>query len=392
MKKLYVEANAGISGDMFLGAMLDLGLDRDKFLDELGKLPVHGYDIKVDTSERGHITGTKVDVVCSGHHHPHRGLNDILKIIDAADLAPTVKDAAKKAFRLLAEAEGKVHGKSPEEIHFHEVGAVDSIVDTVGAFVLISMADVDEIIFSPLNVGSGSVECAHGIMPVPAPATVELLKDIPVFSMGDPVERTTPTGAMLAACSADSFGKMPSGKILRHGIGLGTRNTDIPNILRVFLMQEDSPSERGLGLEKGTVVETNIDDMNPQIYGNVVKKLFAAGAMDVWLTPITMKKGRPATTLSCLCDPEKTGKIAEMILRFTSTLGVRTYPVDKLKLDHIIREVDTSLGKIHIKEGWIGDELIKTSLEYDDLLKISEEMKIPLIKVSDILKKEIDRS
>ena len=395
MKKLYVEATAGISGDMFLGAMLDMGLNEANFIEELGKIPIDGYDIKVRKSERNHITGTKVDVICR-EQHTHRKLGDILKIIDDSGLDPIVTDNSKKAFRLLAEAEGKVHGKKPEEIHFHEVGAVDSIIDIVGAFILVRMAKTAEVCFSPINVGSGTVECAHGIMPVPAPATVEILKDTPVFSMGDPVERTTPTGALLAACLATSFGGMPTGRISECGIGIGMRETDLPNILRIFMITEDTNepalSGRGLKMEKGTVVETNIDDMNPQIYGNVMKELFAAGAMDVWLTPITMKKGRPAITLSCLCAPEETNKMAEMVMRLTSTIGVRTYQVDKIKLDHVTKEVDTSLGKIRVKEGWIGNELIKTSMEYDDLLNISEEMKIPLIKVAEILKKEIDHS
>jgi uncharacterized protein (TIGR00299 family) protein len=393
MHTLYIDAFAGISGDMFLGAMLDMGLDKDRFLEELDKIPLQGYEIEVGKSERGHMAGTKVDVLCSVHH-PHRGLGDILQILDRSQLSPWVKEKSAKAFRLLAEAEGKVHGKSPEEVHFHEVGAVDSIIDITGAFILVSMARPERIIFSPLNVGSGTVECAHGIMPVPAPATAEILKGIPVTSFGDPVERTTPTGALLAACLADSFGSMPSGRISECGVGLGTRKTDLPNLLRIFHIEEvdtaSSSSGKDLDIEEGTVLETNIDDMNPQIYENVMKLLFSEGAMDVWLSGITMKKGRPATTLSCLCSPRDVVRMSEIILRNTSTLGIRTYPVRKMKLYHEIKEVETSLGRIRIKEGWLGEELVKTSLEYEDVKKVSEELKIPFIRVSEILKKEIE--
>lgn len=392
MKTLYIDCFAGISGDMFLGAMIDLGLDKDEFLKELATLELHDYEIKIRDSEKRHIAGTKVDVICS-EDHPHRGLKEIFRIIDNSNLALSIREKSKKAFTLLAEAEGKVHGKPPEEVHFHEVGAVDSIIDIVGAFILVHMAGAERIICSPLNVGSGTVKCAHGIMPVPAPATVELLKEIPIFSMGEPAERTTPTGALIAACLADSFGSLPNGKMMKCGTGIGTRDTDIPNILRIISLEENistrGGSDSGFEEEQGIVLETNIDDMNPQIYETVMDKLFSEGAMDVWISPILMKKGRPANTLSCLCSPEDLNKLSEIILRSTSTLGIRTYKVDKIRLTHVIREVQTSLGNIHIKEGWHGEKLFKTSLEYEDLRRISKTLKIPLIKVSEILKKEI---
>ena len=392
MKTLYIDCFAGISGDMFLGSMLDLGLDKELFLEKLGKLSLHGYEVDIRKSEKKHISGTKVDVKCS-EDHPHRGLKDICRIIDQSTLETSIREQSKRAFRLLAEAEGKVHGKLPEEIHFHEVGAMDSIIDIVGAFILVHMAAPERIVFSSLNVGSGTVKCAHGIMPVPAPATAELLRGKPVYSMGEPAERTTPTGALLASCLADAFGQIPSGKILKCGTGIGTRDTDIPNILRIFSIEEDFSCKEGLakrfGEEKGIVLETNIDDMNPQVYETVMEELFSEGAMDVWLSPIIMKKSRPANTLSCLCSPGDLNRMGEIILRSTSTLGIRTYPVDKIRLNHIIKEIDTSFGKCHIKEGWLGEELIKTSIEYEDLKKISSEKNIPVIQLRELLMREI---
>jgi len=238
MKTLYFDCFAGISGDMFLGAMLDLGLDSKKFLEELKKIPLTGYEINIREVEKKHTRATSVDIKTS-EHHPHRGLHDICGIIDSSNLDLHLQEKIKNAFRLLAEAEAKVHGCTPEDIHFHEVGAVDSIIDISGAFILVDMLSPEKILFSPLNVGSGTVECAHGTMPVPAPATTELLRNIPIFSNGEQVERTTPTGALIALSMSDSFSSMPPGKLLKTGTGAGMRDTELPNILRVFELDEE---------------------------------------------------------------------------------------------------------------------------------------------------------
>jgi uncharacterized protein (TIGR00299 family) protein len=389
LKTIYFDCFAGISGDMFLGAMLNLGLDRDQFLKELGRIPLEGYEIDINKDERNSITGTKVTITTS-EHHPHRHLSDICQIVDSSSLGSDLKEKIKKAFRILAEAEGKVHGCSPEEIHFHEIGAVDSIIDICGAFILAEMASADRFVFSPLNTGSGTVECAHGTMPVPAPATALLLKDIPVFAKGDPVERTTPTGALLARCLASSFSSMPEGIIKGTGTGIGTRKTDLPNILRVFSLEtEKDRSFEGYQEEEAVVIETNIDDMNPQDYESVMELLFAGGAMDVWITPVTMKKGRPAVTLSCLCSKDKVYLLSDTVIRHTTTLGVRSYTVEKIMLEHVIRNRDTTFGKVRIKEGYLGEELVKRSLEYDDIKRISKERGIPQNSLREKIRSEI---
>jgi len=394
MKTLYFDCFAGISGDMFLGAMLDLGLDSKKFLEELKKIPLTGYEINIREVEKKHTRATSVDIKTS-EHHPHRGLHDICGIIDSSDLDLHLQEKIKNAFRLLAEAEAKVHGCTPEDIHFHEVGAVDSIIDISGAFILVDMLSPEKILFSPLNVGSGTVECAHGTMPVPAPATTELLRNIPIFSNGEQVERTTPTGALIALSMSDSFSSMPPGKLLKTGTGAGMRDTELPNILRVFELDEEEeyPGQSGspkFKHEVAIVIETNIDDMNPQNYETVMDSLFDAGAMDVWFSPITMKKARPALTLFCLCSGEKTEEMTEIILRSTSTLGVRTYAVDKIMLENTITPLETSFGMVHIKEGWLGNELLKTSIEYEDLKRISRQKGIPLISLREKINGEIN--
>ncbi|NCB15928.1 MAG: nickel pincer cofactor biosynthesis protein LarC [Synergistales bacterium] len=413
MKTLYLDCFAGIAGDMFLGALLDLGLDRKTFLETMESIvlfPGHGHSsghghgvehshdhdhdhdhhhhhapgekdrlkISISKGSRGGIAGTKVSVH-NLEDHPHRGLSDVLAIIEASPLSPRVKERSAAAFRLLAEAEAKVHGTTPEEVHFHEVGAIDSIADIIGAFVLVEMAGIEKTVSSPLNVGSGTIKCAHGILPVPAPAAMELLEGIPVYAEGAPMERVTPTGALLVRCLAGEFGPLPSGKVLASGKGLGDRDSDIPNLVRAVIV--DTPDHCGRDAfrrDRGVVLETNIDDMNPQYYGPVMQKLFAEGALDVWATPMIMKKGRPAVTLSCLCLPEMEEVLAEILLRETTTLGLRKYPVDRLKTDHEIVERETSWGLVRFKVARLGGETLRANPEFEDVRRLSEEHSIPL--------------
>jgi len=403
MKTLYLDCFAGIAGDMFLGALLDLGLDRKTFLETMESIvlfPGGGHDhdhdhhhdhhhhhgpgaddrlkISISRGSRGGIAGTKVSIL-NLEDHPHRGLSDVLAIIEASPLSPRVKERSAAAFRLLAEAEAKVHGTTPEEVHFHEVGAIDSIADIIGAFVLVEMAGIEKTVSSPLNVGSGTIKCAHGILPVPAPAAMELLEGIPVYAEGAPMERVTPTGALLVRCLAGEFGPLPSGKVLASGKGLGDRDSDIPNMVRAVIV--DTPEHCGRDAfrrDRGVVLETNIDDMNPQYYGPVMQKLFAEGALDVWATPMIMKKGRPAVTLSCLCLPEMEEVLAEILLRETTTLGLRKYPVDRLKTDHEIVERETSWGLVRFKVARLGGETLRANPEFEDVRRLSEEHSIPL--------------
>lgn len=391
MKILYLDCFAGISGDMFLGAMLDLGLDAEVWKKELRKIPLQGYSVKIERSSRNHLSGTRVTVIAE-EEHPHRGLMDITRIISESELSEFVRESAIKAFSRLAEAEGKVHNKSPEEIHFHEVGAVDSIIDIVGAYILLEMLGPDRVIASPVNTGSGMVKCAHGMLPVPAPATLELLMGIPVFSTPERIERTTPTGALLLRSMTVDFSSMPEGFILSQGYGLGTKETpELPNLLRAVLLEypEKTAGSDLTATENALIVETNIDDMNPQVYDTVMESLFSKGAMDAWLTSITMKKGRPAIKISCLCSEEILHDVMNILLKETTTLGLRIYEVNKFKLEPKFRTLETRFGRIVIKEAWWGDEKIKEAPEYEDLKKISREKQIPLVKLYEEIRKDL---
>jgi len=428
MKTLYLDCFAGIAGDMFLGAMLDLGLDREAFLRTMESVMLfpghehghahpdphdhehehshehndthhhahhhsHGTDrlrIAITQTVRGGIAGTKVNIA-SSEDHPHRGLADVLEIIGASPLSPRVKERSAAAFRLLAEAEAKVHGTTPDKVHFHEVGALDSIADIIGAFVLVEMAGVDAVVSSPLNVGHGTITCAHGILPVPAPATAELLAGLPVRVEGGPMERVTPTGALLVRCLASSFGPLPAGKVLGSGKGAGDRDGDIPNVLRVLLLETEATNTDGAGniaRDSGIVIETNIDDMNPQYYAPVMNRLLAEGALDVWAAPIVMKKGRPAITLGCLCRPGAERSLAETLLRETTTLGVRMYAVDRLKADAEIVERETSWGIVRFKVARLGEEVLRSNPEFEDVRRLSEEHGIPLPEMRERLMNE----
>lgn len=381
MKLLYLDCFSGISGDMFLGALLDLGADERAFLEELKKLPLSGYEIEIKKGLKKGISGTDV-AIRSSEHHPHRGLKEIYDIIDRSSLKAEVKEMSKEAFLRLARAEGKIHGKAPEEVHFHEVGAMDSIVDIVGSCILMDMVKPDRVVASPVNVGSGTVECAHGVLPVPAPATLELLKGIPVYARGEEGELTTPTGALLLSIFASEFGPMPPGIPEKVGYGLGKRDRESPNVLRAVLLKAE-----GGDLEKDRVLvmEANIDDMNPEFYDEVMERLFARGALDVFLTSIVMKKSRPAVKLSCIVPLDKREEIARALLEETTTIGVRYYEVERYKLDRTIEQRDTPWGPVKVKVLKRGGKVVRTSLEFEDVRRISRGLDIPVLKVySDI--------
>lgn len=388
---LYLDCFSGISGDMFLGAMLDLGLDEKKFLTELKKLPLKDYEVEIKKSVKGGITGTDV-YVKTHEHHPHRGLKDIYEIIDNSSLNSKVKQKSKEAFYKLATAEGKIHGKSPYEIHFHEVGAVDSIVDIVGACILMDMLKPCHVCASTINVGYGTIKCAHGILPVPAPATMELLKGIPVYSGDEPGEFTTPTGALILYTFVEKFGKIPPGIPETSGYGLGKAEHKSPNVLRAVLLKscEDSVDihSHGHGLErdKVAVLEANVDDMNPELYEHVMECLFQKGALDVFLTPVIMKKSRPGVKITCLCPQDKKLHLSETMLRETTTLGVRELGAGRVKLFRAIEKVNTPLGDVRIKVSKIGDEIIRITPEYEDMKKLADKNNIPLLKVYDTIK------
>lgn len=385
---LYLDCVSGVSGDMFLGALLELlPLDFD-LAGALSALSIKGYYVETAREKRGGMAGTKVRV--RSNEHEHRHLSDILEILEASALSDRVRLAARRAFCLLAEAEARVHGTTAEAIHFHEVGAVDSIVDVVGVCLLLEQLEWPKVIASAVNIGSGTVECAHGVMPVPAPATAELLKGVPVRVLGEPMERTTPTGAVLLRVFAREYADIPSGVICGIGIGLGERESDLPNILRALLIE----GEAGAACRDScALLEANLDDMNPQDCPPLMDILLEAGALDVWFQPIYMKKGRPAQLLACLARPDDEKKLTELILRHSTTLGVRCSPrYHRGILERAVEEVETSLGRVRVKTALMGGEVLRRVPEFEDVKRISREKKIPLPTLRAQLLLEIEKN
>lgn len=302
-------------------------------------------------------------------------------MIASSTLSDRVKREALRAFSLLADAEARVHGTTPDQIHFHEVGAVDSIIDIVGTFILVEALGWPRVLSSPLNVGSGTVECAHGILPVPAPATEFLLRGLPIFVQGTPMERTTPTGALLVKMLADGFGPIPPGRILASGFGLGNRSSeDMPNVLRALLM-ESGGEEDGLVHEKLAILECNIDDMNPQDFEPVSERLFSAGALDVWTEPIYMKKGRPAVRFCCLASPDRAKDLSMTILRETTSQGVRVLETSRARLNWRLDKLSTTLGELSVKTALLGDTPLRRTPEYEDLKRLSTQHGLPMTEI-----------
>lgn len=405
MKVLYYDCFAGISGDMNLGALIDLGVDKDYLIEELNKLTIsQEFKIKVETKQKMGITGTKVDVILENsndnhthehtnthshhhehehtekhtHNHEHRNLNSIYKIIDDSDLNENVKKLSKDMFLVVAKAEAKVHGKSIEEVHFHEVGAVDSIVDIIGAAICIDDLKVDRIMSSTVELGGGFVKCAHGIIPVPAPATTEILTHIPVHMGKVNSETTTPTGAAILKTMVNEFTDKIDFKIIKTGYGLGTKDFEIPNVLRAFLGKVDDKVK-----DVQTMLEINIDDMNSELFGYIEDKLFENGALDVYKTPIIMKKGRPAIKLSVLADSTSLHKIENVLLVETTTLGLRKYTVEKVMLDREFIIISTKYGDIPIKKGLLDGKVIKMKPEYEVCKRLAKENEVPIRTIYD---------
>ena len=441
MKILYYDCFAGISGDMNLGAMIDLGVDATYLINELQKLKINEFEIRVSEQQRKGITGTQVRVLLTGdqqehyhahshghghhHHHApfsifdklkrriipeyyrelerghehqrHRNLNDIEKIIFESALSDKVKTMSMNIFRKVAQAEAKIHGKPLDEVHFHEVGAVDSIVDIVGAAICIDYLKPDRIIASPVEMGGGFVNCAHGRFPVPAPATLEIMKSKPMKLGAVPFETATPTGVAILVVLADEFTETPAFTILKTGYGIGHRDTEIPNVLRVCLCEtnekelDDNQNEVTPNdveyhsiTEKtvdAVVMECNIDDMNPERYAYVMECLFDAGADDVYLQNIMMKKSRPAVMLSVLCEPAKIQAMQHLLFTETSTLGIRYRQVKKTMLVRCVRTVDTPWGAVRIKEAYYQDKKLRTKPEYDDCVAVARKHGVSIEKV-----------
>ena len=400
MRTLYLDCFSGIAGDMFIGALLNLVPDKNILIDGIKKISAlspEEYELIIENSNKNGIAGINFDVHLHDHHHEHhehehhhhRHLADIEAMIISSRLSERVKRETLRAFSILAEAEAHVHGTTPDKIHFHEVGAVDSIIDITGAFILMEALNWPRVLCSKINVGSGTVECAHGILPVPAPATEYLLHGLPIFSQGEPMERTTPTGALLIKILSDGFCNIPSGKIIASGFGLGNKTSnDIPNALRALLIDASEKID-GFVNEKLTLIECNIDDMNPQDFEIVIEKLFANEALDVWLENIIMKKFRPATKLNCLCEPDKALNLCKIILKNTTSQGVRFHEIDRLRLEWELKEVETSLGKIHVKITKLNGEIVRKIPEYQDIKSLAQFHNTSMWDIRQIISGEI---
>jgi uncharacterized protein (TIGR00299 family) protein len=370
----FFDCFSGISGNMALGALLDCGIPQDALLAELGKLDLGGYRMERREVDKAGLRGLLVDVRVE-EKQPHRHLKDIEEIIGRSALSGRVRDRAMLAFQKLAQAESKVHGEPVKKIHFHEVGAVDAIVDIVGTAVCLELLDVATVHSSPLHIGAGTVKTAHGLLPVPAPATAELLRDVPVYGRDVEAELVTPTGAALLVGVGASFGDAPPMRIEQVGYGAGARDLPWANLLRVTI---GSVEGQGSGGGRELVVEANIDDMNPEWYERVFERLFEAGAMDVYLTPIQMKRNRPALTLSLMVEESKLDSALEILFAETTTIGVRMHPVERRKLDREERYVETAYGPVRIKIARWRGRVTNAAPEYRDCLQIASKQGVPL--------------
>jgi uncharacterized protein (TIGR00299 family) protein len=375
----YFDCFSGASGDMILGALVDAGLALDDLRQGLAGLPLTGeYTLTAETVQRGALRATQVRVETSDAHS-HRHLSDIVAIIEAGDLSQTVKEKSQAIFRRLAEAEARVHATSIEHVHFHEVGAVDAIVDIVGAVFGLERLGVAQVYASPLPLGGGQVEASHGTLPLPAPATLELLAlaGAPTRPWPADVELVTPTGAAILTTLAQF--RQPPMRVARVGYGTGRKEFTWPNVLRLWLGEPLGPGRVPATTLK--VLETNIDDMNPELYGHVMARLFDAGALDVYLTPIYMKKNRPATMLSVMVRDEDEAALAEVMLRETSTLGVRVRSFYRYEAGREVRQVETAYGPLQVKLKRLDGRVVGVAPEYESCRRVAGERAVPLAEV-----------
>ncbi len=375
MKAMCLSGFSGVSGNMFVGALLDAGLPEGALRAMVSALPVSGYALKIEKVTKRGISATYFDVTLEeGGHQPHRRLADIVKIIEAAGLSAAVKARSIAVFRKLAEAEAKVHGTGPGEIHFHEVGGVDAIIDIVATVFGLEALGIEKLYADSLRTGSGFTRCAHGALPVPAPATVELLCGIP-YKHGDiEKELLTPTGAALLAALCDGFGEVPAGFIGETtAYGAGGWELDIPNVLRARIgtLQKGEKDEL-------LVFETNIDDASPQLFGYVMERLFKAGALDVWLTPVQMKKDRPAVKLSALAPAALRDEVENIIFTETTTLGIRNYAVRRTAAERREAAADTPWGQVRVKISSVNGKVCSVTPEYEDCRRLAAQSGTPL--------------
>ncbi|NUM54942.1 MAG: nickel pincer cofactor biosynthesis protein LarC [Candidatus Hydrogenedentes bacterium] len=379
MKALYFDCFSGASGDMIVGALLDLGVDFEKLRGALESLDVSGYAVTATKVKKKGVMATQFNVALDPNaKQPHRHLRHVVEIIDKGNLPDGVKEASKETFRRIAESEAKVHGTTIEKVHFHEVGAIDSIVDVVGAHFCLSELGCERVAASPLHVGAGTVACAHGVMPVPAPATALLLEGIPCYGGDVLAELVTPTGAALLAQIASSFGPMPAMKVVRSGYGSGAR--DLPDRANVLRVIEGEPTEAPAS-ETITVIETYVDDMIPELVRVLIDEAISAGARDAFITPVTGKKGRPGHLVTILCDTATAENMAGVVFRNSTTLGVRMREERRICLEREWKTVETQWGAVRVKIGRYGEERTVASPEFEDCRRVAESAGVPVMQV-----------
>src|SRR5262245_13293087 len=398
---LYLDCFAGISGDMFIGALIDCGLDFNLLRSELKKLGVEGYDLSLSRVDRSGIFASKFDVHLhhehdhqvhdnhsddpehdhDHHRHDHRSLSEIKRIITSSECSERVKDRALAIFQRIGEAEAKIHNVPIETIHFHEIGALDSIIDIVGACIGLEALQIDRIIASPLHVGSGTFTCAHGTYPVPGPAAAELLRGVPIYSKEIVGELVTPTGAAIVSTLGSSYGPMPMMRIELIGYGAGTRTyPKFPNVLRALVGELEEDVDKTL--KTVTVIESNIDDLNAQVFGHLMEKLLTAGALDIFYTPVQMKKNRPGVLVTLLCKPEDKNLMIEHVFRETTTIGVRYRNEMREVLRREFVTLETNFGPIKIKVSRAPDgRVMNYAPEFEDCKNAAEKHHVPVREV-----------
>ena len=374
---VYFDCASGASGDMLLGAVVDLGLPVEELRAELARLPLSGYTLETSRVSRSGLAATKLDVVTGAPETKHRHLRHIVEILDGSTLAADVKQKATSLFQRLAEAEAAVHGTSPEKVHFHEVGAVDSIVDIVGGVIALRWLGASRFVSSPLNVGTGTVTMSHGTFPVPPPATAKLVAGVPVYGAGEG-ELLTPTGALLVTSHATEYGPLPPLRIDKTGHGAGSRDTKgRPNVLRLVVGEDAQAS----GSERVLVLETEVDDTAPQLLGPLLDGLIKAGALDAYFTPVQMKKGRPDVLVTVIAPPDKRETIEKLLFRETTTLGVRRQEWERTALERETATVDTAYGSVRVKIGRRAGVVYNAWPEFEDCQRLAAEKGVAVKEV-----------
>lgn len=383
MKTLFIECNMGAAGDMLMSAFLELITDKEEFISKVNGLGIPGVKVWAEPAEKCGVIGTHVHVIIDGHeeghhhhHHHHAALADINQMIDGFDVSNKVKEDAKAVYQIIADAESKVHGVEVNNIHFHEVGTLDAVTDVVANCMLVEAIGANRIVVSPIHVGSGTVKCAHGILPVPAPATALILEGLPVYSGAVKGELCTPTGAAILKHFGDEFGEMPQMILEKIGYGMGTKDFDQANCVRVMIGEEADETDRVIELA------ANLDDMTAEEIGFAMEVLMEQGALDVYAQPITMKKSRPAVKLVCMCRPEEKQKMAEVMFANTTTIGIREYKCDRMVLNRTIERRQTKWGVVDVKV-CSGYGVTRQKTEYEDLARIAREQNLSIGEVKD---------